>query len=366
MRHEIVDAERIVVKVGSSSLTGPTGHLDVERVRQLADVISGLRREGKKVVLVTSGAIAAGLRPLKLRRRPRDLETQQAAAAVGQSQLLRAYSDAFAAHGQIVAQLLLTVDDVLRPKTYRNALNTISRLFRLGVVPIVNENDTVATHEIRFGDNDRLAALIAHLIRADALLLFSDVDGLYTSHPSDPGSTLIARVDDVSALAVDTSRVGSKVGTGGMRTKLQAADIATQAGINVVLTHADLLPQALAGDEVGTYFAPTRKRRPRRLLWLAFAAEPRGSLTVDDGAKAALLAGGASLLAAGVRAVEGTFAEGEPVEIVGLDGATIGRGFTTYSSADLGTEIGHSSTEPGHRRQRAVVHRDHMMLTAER
>lgn len=366
MRHEIVDAERIVVKVGSSSLTDAAGHLDVNRVGQFADVISGLRREGKKVVLVTSGAIAAGLGPLKLHRRPRDLKTQQAAAAVGQSQLLRAYSDAFAAHDQIVAQLLLTVDDVLRHKTYRNALDTISRLFRLGVVPIVNENDTVATHEIRFGDNDRLAALIAHLIRADALLLFSDVDGLYTAHPSEPGSTLISRVDDISALAVDTSRVGSRVGTGGMRTKLQAADIATQAGIDVVLTHADLLSEALAGEEVGTYFAPTRKRRPRRLLWLAFAAEPRGQVSVDDGARAALLAGGASLLAAGVRSVQGTFAEGEPIEILGLEGDVIGRGFTTYSSADLEAEIGHSSLEPGHRRQRAVVHRDRMMLTTER
>ncbi|MDF1490019.1 glutamate 5-kinase [Tessaracoccus caeni] len=364
MRTEIVDAERIVVKVGSSSLTDPRGHLDPERVEQLADLLSGLRHNGKKVVLVTSGAIAAGLGPLKLKRRPRDLETQQAAAAVGQGQLLRAYSDAFARHDQIVAQLLLTIDDVLRPKTYRNALNTISRLFRLGVVPIVNENDTVATHEIRFGDNDRLAALIAHLIRADALLLFSDVDGLYTAHPDEPGSELIAHVDDVSALAVDTSRVGSKVGTGGMRTKLQAADIATQAGIGVVLTHADLLGPALAGEEVGTYFAPTRKRRPRRLLWLAFAAEPRGSVSVDDGARAALEAGGASLLVPGIKAVDGTFAEGEPIEILGLDGGVIGRGFTAYSSATLAAEIARSRAASGRDRQRAVVHRDRMILIA--
>ncbi|MEZ5088076.1 MAG: glutamate 5-kinase [Tessaracoccus sp.] len=366
MRAEIVDAERIVVKVGSSSLTHPNGHLDYDRVTQLADAISGLRRHGKKVVLVTSGAIAAGLGPLRLRRRPRDLETQQAAAAVGQSQLLRAYSDAFATHGQTVAQLLLTVDDVLRPKTYRNALNTISRLFRLGVVPIVNENDTVATHEIRFGDNDRLAALIAHLIRADVLLLFSDVKGLYTAHPEEPGAELITRVDDVSALTVDTSRVGSKVGTGGMHTKLQAADIATQAGISVVLTHADLLERALAGDDVGTYFAPTRKRRPRRLLWLAFAAEPRGTVTVDDGAEAALRSGGASLLAAGVKAVEGTFAKGEPIEIVCLDGEVLGRGFTDYSSADLVAEIDRTDAEPGRRRRRAVVHRDRMVLATDR
>ena len=218
MRPQIAEARRVVVKVGSSSLTGADGRLDTARVDELARLLSGLQARGARVVLVTSGAIAAAIGPLGLRRRPRDLETQQAAAAVGQGLLVRAYSDAFAEHGVQVAQLLLTVEDVLRPSTYRNALNTISRLFRLGVVPIVNENDTVATHEIRFGDNDRLAALIAHLVRADALFLMSDVDGLYTAHPDTPGAERISRVDDISKLAVDTSRVGSKVGTGGMRT----------------------------------------------------------------------------------------------------------------------------------------------------
>ncbi|AQP44198.1 glutamate 5-kinase [Tessaracoccus flavus] len=365
MRSEIADAKRVVVKVGSSSLTGPDGHLDHGRVRELARLLSALHGRGARVVLVTSGAIAAGLLPLGLTRRPRDLETQQAAAAVGQGLLVRHYADAFAEHGVTVAQLLLTVEDVLRPRTYRNALNTISRLFRLGVVPIVNENDTVATHEIRFGDNDKLAALIAHLVRADALLLMSDVDGLYTAHPDTPGARRIDRVDDLTTLDVDTSRVGSKVGTGGMRTKLQAADIATQAGVSVVLGHADDLERALAGDEVGTFFAPVRKRRPRRLLWLAFAAEPRGFLHVDAGARDALLHGKASLLAAGIREVRGVFSEGEPVEMIGPDGHPVGRGFVAYSSADLEHEMGHSSSEAGHRHQRPVVHRDHMMLATD-
>ena len=217
MRTEVVDAARVVVKVGSSSLTKADGQLDQSRVEELARLLSGLHAGGKRVVLVTSGAIAAALGPLGLKRRPRDLETQQAAAAVGQGLLIRAYSDAFAAHGVTVAQLLLTVEDVLRPKTYRNALNTISRLFRLGVIPIVNENDTVVTDEIRFGDNDRLAALVAHLVRADSLILLSDVDGLYTAHPDTPGAQRIERVDDLGSLKVDTSRLGSKVGTGGMR-----------------------------------------------------------------------------------------------------------------------------------------------------
>ena len=365
MRPEVADAKRVVVKVGSSSLTGPDGHLDPARVEQFARHLSALHLSGARVVLVTSGAIAAALGPLGLKRRPRDLETQQAAAAVGQGLLIRRYADAFAEHGVTVAQLLLTVEDVLRPKTYRNALNTISRLFRLGVVPIVNENDTVATHEIRFGDNDRLAALIAHLVRADALVLMSDVDGLYTAHPDTPGARRIERVDDMSSLKVDTSRVGSKVGTGGMRTKLQAADIATQAGVSVVLGHADQLGEALAGEDVGTFFTAVRKRRPRRLLWLAFAAEPRGFLHVDEGARRALVDKKASLLAAGVREVRGVFSEGEPVEIVGPDGEPLGRGFVGYSSADLALEMGHSSSEAGHAGQRPVVHRDHMMLTAD-
>lgn len=363
MRPEIEDAKRVVVKVGSSSLTDARGQLDPARITQLAELLAGIHERGVRVVLVTSGAIAAALGPLGLRRRPRDLETQQAAAAVGQGLLVRAYSDAFAEHGVLVAQLLLTVEDVLRPRTYRNALNTISRLFRLGVVPIVNENDTVATHEIRFGDNDRLAALIAHLVRADALLLMSDVDGLYTAHPDTPGAHRIDRVEDISALEVDTSRVGSKVGTGGMRTKLMAADIATQAGVSVVLGHADDLGRALAGEDVGTFFPARKKRRPRRLLWLSFAAEPRGWVHVDAGARRALVQKHASLLAAGITEVRGTFAEGEPVEIVGPDGEPVGRGFVGYSSADLAGELGHSSDEAGHRTLRPVIHRDHLILS---
>ncbi|MFT3889657.1 MAG: glutamate 5-kinase [Arachnia sp.] len=362
MRDEVASAGRIVVKVGSSSLTRPDGRLDEARVAQLAQLLSAAHDRGVRVVLVTSGAIAAGIGPLGLKRRPRDLETQQAAAAVGQGQLVRAYTDAFAEHGLLIAQLLLTVEDVLRPKTYRNALNTISRLFRLGVIPVVNENDTVATHEIRFGDNDRLAALVAHLVRADALLLMSDVDGLYTAHPDTPGAERIDRVEDIAELQVDTSRVGSKVGTGGMTTKLIAADIATQAGVSVVLGHADDLGAALAGDDVGTFFPARKRRRPRRLLWLAFAAEPRGQLHVDDGARAALKRGTASLLAAGVTKVKGTFAAGEPVEIVGSDGEPLGRGFVGYSSAELAAEAGHSSAEEGHEDQHPAVHRDDMML----
>lgn len=362
MRTEIADASRIVVKIGSSSLTTPDGHLDERRLAALANDLAILHRAGKRIVLVTSGAIAAALRPLGLRRRPKDLETQQAAAAVGQGLLIRHYSDAFATHDITIAQLLLTVEDVLSPTTYRNALNTFSRLFRLGVIPIVNENDTTATQEIRFGDNDRLAALIAHLVRADALVLFSDVDGLYTAHPDTPGAQRIDRVDDIHSLEVDTSRIGSKVGTGGMRTKLQAAEIATSAGVAVVLTHADRMGEALAGGEVGTLFTPAGKRRPRRLLWLAHAAEPRGRVHVDGGAARALLVRHASLLPVGVTRVEGAFEEGDPIEIVGPDGETLGRGISGHDSHDLRDLLRADAIDEALGMHGPVVHRDLLVL----
>lgn len=361
-RSEIVDGKRIVVKIGSSSLTTPDGHLDEQRLAALVEHIARLHAEGKKVVLVTSGAIAAALRPLGLRRRPRDLETQQAAAAVGQCLLVQAYADAFSRHGITVAQLLLTVEDVLSPTTYRNALNTCSRLFRLGVVPIVNENDTTATHEMRFGDNDRLAALIAHLVRADALVLLSDVEGLYTAHPSTPGARMIERVEDIHALDVDTSRIGSRVGTGGMRTKLQASEIATSAGIGVALTSADNLGPALRGEDVGTWFTPSGKRRPRRLLWLAHAARPRGRVHVDAGAVRAITQRHASLLPVGVTHVEGAFAEGDPIEVVGPGDVVVARGFAGHDSHELRLGLANGDLEDALGMHGPVVHRDLLIL----
>lgn len=362
MRAEIADAERVVVKVGSSSLTSEDGHLDIQRLNIIASELAKLHTSGKRVVLVTSGAIAAGLRPLGLLRRPRDLETQQAAAAVGQVLLTRHYNDAFLERGATIAQLLLTVDDVLSPKTYRNALNTISRLFRLNVIPVINENDTVATQEIRFGDNDRLAALTAHLVRADALMLFSDVDGLYTAHPETPGAELVKEVDDFANLAVDTSRLGSRVGTGGMRTKLQAAEIATSGGVTVVLANAAQLPEALAGEEVGTVFWASGKRRPRRLLWLAHAARPTGKVHIDAGAVRAITEQQASLLPVGVSEVEGAFDEGDAIAIVGPDGAEVARGFAGHSSHDLLDALRNEQPNGALGMHGPVVHRDLLII----
>lgn len=354
---------RVVVKVGSSSLTTADGHLDPDLIGTVVDALVGVRARGDEVVLVSSGAIAAGLGPLGLARRPHDLPTQQAAAAVGQRALIAHYSEAFAAAGLVVGQVLLTVDDVSRRSHYRNAHQTFAKLLELGAVPIVNENDTVATSEIRFGDNDRLAALVAHLVHADQLILLSDVDGLYTGHPDLPDSRLIETVaSEADLVGIDVARVGSAVGTGGMVTKIEAARIATAAGIPVRLTSATHAVDALEGRPVGTLFQPTGKRRAARLLWLAHASDTQGRLVLDDGARRAVVERGASLLAAGIVAVEGDFSAGDPVDVVGPDRAVVARGLVNFDSVELPEMLGRSTADLGPERRREVIHRDDLIL----
>ncbi len=280
------EARRIVVKVGSSSLTTATGGLDADRVDALVDVLAKVRSGGEReIVLVSSGAIAAGLAPLGLRRRPRDLARQQAAASVGQGLLVARYTASFARYGVRVGQVLLTSDDMSRRAHHRNASRTLDKLLAMGAFPIVNENDTVATDEIRFGDNDRLAALVAHLVRADLLVLLSDVDGVYDGDPSRPGTSRIAEVRASADLAdIEIGSAGKAgVGTGGMVTKVEAARIAAAAGIPVVLTSAVHAADALAGGDTGTYFHATGKRSADRLLWLQHASTPQGALVLDEG-----------------------------------------------------------------------------------
>ncbi len=319
-------------------------------------------------MLVSSGAIAAGLAPLGLKRRPRALAAQQAAASVGQGLLVHRYTEELARHGVIAGQVLLTVDDVTRRSHYRNAYQTFAKLLELGVLPIVNENDTVATTEIRFGDNDRLAALVAHLVHADLLVLLSDVDGLYDADPAAPGSTLLPEVRDPADLAdVQVGKTGAAgLGTGGMQTKVEAARIATGAGIPVVLTAADRAADALAGAPVGTLFHATGRRRPTRLLWLAHATEPKGTLVLDAGAVAAVIERRASLLAAGVTGVRGTFVAGDPVDLVGPDGVAVARGLVNFDAEELPALLGRSShdlkRELGAAYEREVVHRDDLVL----
>ena len=363
----LAGASRVVVKVGSSSLTTPEGALDQARLRSLVEVLAARRGAGREVVLVSSGAIAAGITPLGLARRPRDLATQQAAASVGQGALLAAYTQGFRSHGLTVGQVLLTADDVTRRTHYANARRTLERLLALGVLPVVNENDTVATHEIRFGDNDRLAALVAHLVRADALLLLSDVDALYDGPPGRAGSVRVPVVrgpEDLSGLRIGGS--GSKVGTGGMTTKVEAAAIATAAGIPTVLTSADRAAQALAGQEVGTLFRATGRRRPSRLLWLAHATTPRGRLMLDDGAVTAVIDHRKSVLPAGVTAVEGTFTDGDPVDLCDQVGRPLARGLVNYTAQELPALLGRSTRdlarELGPEYEREVVHRDDLVL----
>jgi glutamate 5-kinase len=368
LRDEVLSAKRIVVKVGSSSLTTAAGGIDPERVRRLVDVLAEVRARGAEVVLVSSGAIAAGLAPLGLARRPRGLAAQQAAASVGQGLLVHRYTEEFARHGLVTGQVLLTVDDVTRRAHYRNAHQTLAQLLDLGVVPVVNENDTVATHEIRFGDNDRLAALVAQMVHADLLVLLSDVDGLYDGNPATPGTTLLSDIRSDADLAdVKTGSIGSAgVGTGGMVTKVEAARIATGAGIPVVLTSADNASVALAGESIGTLFHATGKRRPTRLLWLAHATEPKGRLLLDAGAARAVVSRGASLLAAGVTGAEGGFQAGDPVDLCDPDGLPVARGLVNFDASEVPRLFGKSSAallaEFGDGYDRVIVHRDDLVL----
>ena len=367
-RAQVAAASRVVVKVGSSSLTTAEGGIDPVRLGALVDALAGLRARGAEAVLVSSGAIAAGLAPLDLPRRPRDLATQQAAAAVGQGLLVHRYTAEFARHGIVAGQVLLTVDDMTRRSHYRNAYRTFAKLLELGVLPVVNENDTVATSEIRFGDNDRLAAHVAHLVHADLLLLLSDVDGLYDGHPAQDGATLLPEVvSDADLDAVQIGKPGAAgLGTGGMTTKVEAARIATGAGIPVVLTSARLAAEALAGAHVGTVFHPTGKRRPTRLLWLAHATEAKGRIFLDAGAVRAVTERRASLLPAGITRVTGAFVGGDPVDLVDPNGVPVARGLVNYDADELPDLLGRSTRdlarELGSSYEREVVHRDDLVL----
>lgn len=366
-RAELGRARRVVVKIGSSSLTDADGRLDPAAVGAVADQTARLVAGDGEVVLVSSGAIAASLVPLGLASRPTDVAAQQAAAAVGQTLLASAWSTALGAHGLITGQVLLTEADVIRSETYRNVRTALEALLGMGAVPVINENDTTATSEIRFGDNDRLAALVAQLIGADLLVLLTDVDALYTAPPSSLGARRIAEVPDAGALeGVSVGSVGSSVGTGGMVTKLAAAQHAASTGTATVLTAASRLADVVDGTDVGTFFPGRVGRRRSRLVWLRFATRGAGSLLVDDGAAAALTASRRSLLPVGVREVEGTFPAGVPVDVRDPSGTVIARGLAAYASEDMrrmcGRPTGELRRELGERFGRPLIHRDEMVL----
>ncbi|MGH2711170.1 MAG: glutamate 5-kinase [Actinomycetota bacterium] len=358
--------KRVVVKVGSSSLVDDEGHASRRKLGKVARDIAAIA-EDRRLVLVSSGAIASGLVPLGIKKTPKDMPSLQAAAAVGQGRLMAEYGRLFERRGLVAAQVLLTQEDFVRRSHFVNARNTIERLLDAGVVPIVNENDTVATAEITFGDNDRLAALVAVMAQADLLVLLSDVDGIYTRDPRRGKAELVSEVTDLSE--IKASGPGSRAAKGGMASKLEAALIATAAGVGVVVAGAskkDALARIVAGEQVGTWLPPRGKRQRGRKVWIAFASGIRGRVLVDEGAERALRDSGRSLLAAGIKGVEGDFDAGEAVEVVGPDGSPFARGISNYSSRELPRLAGRSSKEltalPGGPYDREVIHRDELVV----
>jgi len=352
---------RRVIKVGTSLLRGSTGRPTAAVIADLAASLSRQQRRGDAIALVTSGAVGLGCTAMALRQRPRELVALQAAAAVGQGRLMALYQDAFAVRGLAVAQVLLTRGDLASRRRYQNACRTLEQLLAWDVVPVVNENDTLATDELRFGDNDTLSALIAVAIGADELVLLTDVDRLYSGDPRSDSSA--QPIEEVRTLA-ELERLGAVAsgggqwGTGGMTTKLAAARIATSSGIRVHLADGRdpaVLDALLAGERVGTVFQPSPTPLANRKGWLAHALLPKGTVHLDAGAERALTLQGASLLAVGVRAVEGQFGRREAVRLVASDGRELGRGLASLGSNELAEMIGCAGVE--------VVHRDHLVLT---
>ena len=364
----MIEGRRIVVKVGSSTLTGRDGALlDRSRLDKVVDLVARLRSEGREVVLVSSGAIASGLSALGLKARPKDLTMQQTVASVGQGLLIRNYFDSFARHSIIASQVLITAEDVMRRSHYLNVRATLLRSLELGLVPVINENDSVALAEIKFGDNDRLSALVSHIVGADLLIILTDVDALYDAPPRSGGAKRIEEVSDFDALdSLEITGSDSKVGSGGMITKIEAARIATSAGVLTLLTDLDNAERALAERGRGTRFLPSSDPIASRRLWLGFAATVRGRLFLDEGAVEAITMRGSSLLPAGVIKIEGSFVSGDTVELLSPAEDVIARGLISYDAEEIPKLLGRStkelSQEFGEEYGYALVHRDEMVL----
>ncbi|MFM2116120.1 MAG: hypothetical protein RIQ80_219 [Actinomycetota bacterium] len=371
LRNLISTSKRIVVKIGSSSITTAQGGIDEQKLNQIVKAIAAHHKKAHEIVLVSSGAIAAGLAPLKLDSRPKDLTLQQAVASVGQSLLVNKYSQEFSKHGINVGQVLLTAEDMSRRSHYRNAQRTFNKLLEMKVIPIVNENDTVANDEIRVGDNDRLAGIVTHLIDADALILLSDVDGLYTAPPGNTNSKLITEVKDFTE--INNLEIGgagaSGVGTGGMFTKVQAARIASAGGVAVLITDAKNLDAVLDGKNVGTIFWPKKAKLSARSLWIAHAADIEGQIKIDQGAAKALLTKQASLLSAGIKEIYGDFEDGAVVEVIDENQKVIAKGLIKFDSTELPKMIGKNSSklleEFGEGYEKEVIHRDDLVLSSD-
>ncbi|UDL81929.1 glutamate 5-kinase [Corynebacterium uberis] len=367
VRARVASARRVVVKIGSSSLTSAdNAAVDPAKIDAIVDAVVERRRQGSQVIVVSSGAVAAGLAPLGLASRPGDLATRQAAAAVGQVHLAQQWGASFNRYGITAAQVLLTASDAGRRDRARNAQATLERLEYLGAVPIVNENDTVATSEMRFGDNDRLAAIVANLTGAQALILLSDVPGLYDRDPREAGARMVPEVRSGRDLAGVTAGDGGAVGTGGMASKVAAARLGCRGGIPVLLASAAEVARATGDASVGTICHPQGQRLSAWKFWALHAADSGGTLRLDAGAVAAVTTGGASLLAVGITEVEGEFHAGEIVDIVDPYGQIVGRGEVSVDAAQLRRMIGRRSEDLPENLRKPVVHADYLSHFASR
>ncbi|MDM9385158.1 glutamate 5-kinase [Chlorogloeopsis sp. ULAP01] len=365
----------IVVKIGTSSLTQPeTGQLALSTIATLAETLSQLRQQGHRVILVSSGAVGVGCARLGLTEKPKAIALKQAVAAVGQGRLIRVYDDLFTTLQQPIAQVLLTRSDLVQRSRYLNVYNTFKELLELGIIPVVNENDTVAVEELKFGDNDTLSALVASLVHADWLFLLTDVDRLYSADPrSVPDAqpiSLVSSIKELEELQVKTGAQGSQWGTGGMVTKISAARIATAAGVRTVITEGKYprkIEQILQGEAIGTHFEAQPEPTSARKRWIAYGVVPSGRLYLDEGAVVAISQAGKSLLAAGITAVEGEFDSQDAVQLCDRSGKEVARGLVNYNSIELQQIRGRRSSEIpiilGYEGAETVIHRDNLVLT---
>lgn len=371
-REALQKAKRIVIKVGTSTITYANGKRNFSQIDRLAREISDLQNQGKEMILVTSGAVAVGVDRMGLPGKPKTIPGKQAAAAVGQGVLMHTYEKFFADYGQIVAQVLITKTEAIDRHRYTNTRNTFMELMRQRVIPIVNENDVVALDELKIGDNDNMSALVAGIVDADLVIILSDVDGLYTANPqTHPDAVIVSEVAEITPeIEASAGGVGSARGTGGMATKIQAAKAATSSGIHLVIasgTEKNAITRVLQGEELGTLFVSRENRLQFRKRWLAFGAKIAGSIVVDDGcAKAIRKAGGCSILPAGVFAVQGEFLPGSTVSVIDKDAHELARGLVHYSSAELeqikGCNSGEIANILGHKNFDEVIHRDDLVI----
>lgn len=369
-RERLREAKRVVVKVGSSTLTHSTGRLNLSRIDHLLREIADLKNQGKEMILVSSGAQAAGIGKLGLAKKPATIPEKQAVAAIGQGVLMHIYEKLFAEYGQIMGQVLLTRENAVRHNQYIHCRNSLFAQLAIGAIPVINENDAVAVDEIKIGDNDNLSAMVATLVDADALIILSDIDGLYTANPAiHPEATLISEIPEITP---DVERIaggaGSALGTGGMMTKIQAAQIAMSAGVTMAIANGaqdGVITAVLNGENVGTVF-PARDSHLRvRKSWLAFGKSLAGEIIVDDGCARAMK-NGSSILAAGITAVEGEFAAKSTVRVLTSSQQEIARGIVNYDSSTITQLIGRQSADfaaiVGENAPEEVIHRDNMVL----